>query len=68
MNRNIASRAARALALTCALALSACGKSMPPPDPLQGARTTIDKAKNVDKVVGGAAAETRKEIDDQLSK
>lgn len=54
--------------LLLAIALAACGKSEPPPDPLKVQRNAIQKAKGVDDVVGKAAAENRAKIDDAVTK
>jgi outer membrane PBP1 activator LpoA protein len=56
------------LPIVVAAVLVACGKSEPAPDPLKAQRSAIQKAKAVDDVVSGAAAEQRKQIDDAESK
>ena len=61
-------RAWRLLLAISAVAMAGCSKSEPPPDPLKAQRAMIEKAKNVEGVVGGAAAETRKKIDDEETK
>lgn len=57
-----------ALAASLFLMLAACGKSPPPADPLKGAHETIEKAKRLEGIVGGAAEAERKKIDDDQTK
>lgn len=56
------------LAVAAVLAVAGCGKSQPPPDPLKTQRGYIQKAKDVEGVVGKAADATRKKIDDEETK
>ena len=57
-----------ALFAALAVALCGCAKQEPPPDPLKGPRAVIEKAKGLDDVVGKAADEARKKIDDEETK
>src|SRR5262245_51853760 len=56
------------LIVLTAITLTACGKQEPAPDPLKAQRSAIQKAKGVNDVVTGAAADQRKQIDDQETK
>ena len=57
-----------ALPVLLVAVLAACGKPEPAPDPLKAQRSAIQKAKNVNDVVGGAAEGTRKQIDEAETK
>jgi outer membrane PBP1 activator LpoA protein len=59
---------AHCLVLVLATALTACGKHEPAPDPLKAQRSAVEKAKGVNDVVTGAAADQRKQIDEQETK
>ncbi|HUL68520.1 MAG TPA: hypothetical protein VLW55_28255 [Burkholderiaceae bacterium] len=54
--------------LACAASLTACNKQEPAPDPLKAQRSAVQKAKGVNDVVTGAAADQRKQIDEQETK
>jgi len=56
--------------LVLAVTLTACGKPepTPAPDPLKAQRSAVQKAKGVNDVVTGAAADQRKQIDEQETK
>ena len=56
------------LLLVVAATLTACGKQEPAPDPLKAQRSAVQKAKGVNDVVTGAAADQRKQIDEQETK
>ncbi|HTT09301.1 MAG TPA: hypothetical protein VMG60_00265 [Burkholderiaceae bacterium] len=51
-----------------ALGPAGCGRSEPAPDPLKAQRSAVQKAKDVNDVVTGAAAERRNEIVDAETK
>ena len=51
-----------------AIALACCGKAEPAPDPLKAQRGAVQKARNVEDVVGKAAAENRAKIEDAETK
>lgn len=59
---------AHCLLLACAASLTACNKQEPAPDPLKAQRSAVQKAKGVNDVVTGAAADQRKQIDEQETK
>jgi hypothetical protein len=57
-----------ALVIAVTIALAACGKQEPAPDPLKAQRSALKKAEGVNDVVTGAAADQRKQIEDQETK
>ena len=57
-----------ALPVLIVAALAACAKQEPAPDPLKAQRNAVQKAKGVNDVVGGAAEEQRKQIDEAETK
>jgi hypothetical protein len=62
------SRSLQVLPVLLVVALGACGKQEPAPDPLKAQRSAVQKAKGVNDVVGGAAEEQRKQIDEAETK
>ena len=64
----VARQVASVVLVLVSIALTGCGKSEPPPDPLKGQRAILQKAKGLDDVMGGAAADMQKKIDEQESK
>jgi hypothetical protein len=57
-----------ALAIAVSAALAGCGKQEPAPDPLKAQRSALKKAEGVNDVVTGAAADQRKQIEEQETK
>ena len=64
----IARHVAGVVLLVVSIALTGCGKSEPPPDPLKAQRAILEKAKGLNDVVGGAAADMQKKMDEQETK
>jgi hypothetical protein len=57
-----------ALVIAVTAVLAGCSRQEPAPDPLKAQRSAVQKAKGVNDVVTGAAADQRKQIDEQETK